>query len=124
VRDERTKINVNDRRILAFVGYQNAKSNIYALSLLPAEAEWGVDRPFDNKSALLCKPSTNSPYLIWVVGRVSRLWFFNAKGESVEHASIHVVPLTDGAAQKARKLICDLSKPAIGGYHFLSFDIR
>jgi hypothetical protein len=102
------------RRILSFAGYQNAKSNVYALNLLPAEAEWGVDRPFDEKSSLLCKPGTNLPYVLWVVGQVSRLWFFTAKGESVEHASIHVVPLADGAAQKARKLICNLSKPAIG----------
>ncbi|KIM91124.1 hypothetical protein PILCRDRAFT_1327 [Piloderma croceum F 1598] len=99
--------------ILTFLGYQNTKSNIYALSLLPAEAKWGVDRPFNDKSTLLCKPGTNSPYLLWVVGRISRLWFFNAKGETAEHASIHVVPLTDGAAQKACKVICNLSKPAI-----------
>jgi len=111
-------MNANNRRIFTFVGYQNSKSNIYALNLLPAEAEWGVDRPFDDKSTLLCKPGTNNPYLVWVVGRISRLWFFNSKGETAEHASIHVVPVTDRAAQKARKLICNLSKPAISECHF------
>ena len=99
---------------MTFCGYKNPKNNIYALDLLPAEAEWGVDRPFDEKSALLCKPGANSPYTLWVVGYISRMWFCNAKGEAVDHASIHVVPLTDGAAQKARKLISSLSKPTIG----------
>ena len=101
------------RRILAFVSYKQPSKNVYAIDLLPTETEWGVNRPFDDKSALLCKPGTQEPYTIWVVGRVSRMWFQTAKGEPVEHASIHVVPLTDGAAQNAHKLISDLSKPTI-----------
>lgn len=61
--------------------------------------------------------------MLWIVGHVSRLWFFTAKGEPVEHASIHVVPLADGVAQKARKLICNLSKPAVGKYGFVSVKV-
>jgi hypothetical protein len=90
--------------------------NTYAFDNLPSAREWGVNRPFDDKSTNLCKPGTNEPYTIWFVGRVSRTWFFDRESNPAAQIALNFLPVNDATGAAAQQLLCMLSKPAIGEF--------
>lgn len=105
-------------RLLNLLNYQNESTNTYSIDKIPSTVGWGVNRPFDNKIKVLCKYSTNELVILWVVGKVSKYWFANSKGEPAAQVNVHVVPLTDGAGRRARTIISSLSKPSERAYIF------
>ena len=88
----------------------------YAIGTLPADVEWGKDKPFDNKAAVLCKPNSNLPYTIWIVGRASKTWFFDNNGPAAQ-VNIILVPLDVADGIATRKLVASHSHLAICMYH-------
>jgi hypothetical protein len=102
------------RRIVTFSAYEKPLSYTYAFDKLPKDRAWGVSRPFDDKSMLLCKSGVNEPYIVWIVGRVSRTWFFDRESNPASQVSINVVPVHDPTGMAVRRLLSTLSKPAIG----------
>jgi hypothetical protein len=101
------------RRIMAFQNYADPSTNTFAVDKLPKEREWGTKGPFEDKSTILCKPGTNEPYIVWIVGRVSRTWFFDRESNPAMQVAINVVPINDPTGTNTRQTICVLSKPPI-----------
>jgi hypothetical protein len=99
---------------MAFSHYEKSSAYTYPIDKLPKDREWGVSHPFDDKSMLLCKPGFNEPYVVWIVGRVSRTWFFDKESNPASQVSINIVPIHDPTGMEARHLLSALSKPAIG----------
>ena len=97
----------------AFANYVNPDRHIFSFDLLPASAAWGHKIPFDDKSGVLCDPDTNEPYVLWLIGRASNLWFFNSNMEAQNRVNISIVPLTVGTSYHARRLLTQLSNPSI-----------
>jgi len=104
------------RRIALFTVYQKPETNTYAFNKLPSAREWGVNRPFDDKSNLICKPGTNEPFIVWIVGRIARSWFYDKESNPASQVSVNIVPVNDPTGNTARQLLSQLSKPAIGMY--------
>ena len=102
------------RRIATFSTYEKPSSYTYAFDKLPKDRAWGVSRPFDDKSMLLCKSGINEPYIVWIVGRVSRTWFFDKESNPASQVSINVVPINDSMGTAVRHLLSTILKPAIG----------
>jgi len=80
--------------VLSFNNYEKPATNTFALSKLPSVHEWGTSRLFEDKSGLLCTPGKNEPFVLWIVGRVSRTWFFDKQSKPVPQVSINIVPST------------------------------
>src|SRR5882762_9265975 len=68
------------------------KNLTYSIRKLPSKREWGKDMPFQNKSSNLCQTGSNIPYTICILGRVSKLWFFD-RGNPASQVSINIMPL-------------------------------
>jgi len=98
------------KRIASLINYKKESTNTYAAGLVP-DYEWGINKPLDDKSGILCKPSSNEPLSFWIVGKISRLWFFNANGERASQVAINVIPLSGSVGNKCRKLLADVSFP-------------
>jgi hypothetical protein len=92
--------------------WEDARNMTYSISKLPSDVTWGVDRPFDSKSGVICNVSTNLPYTIWILGRISKLWFFE-KGIPASQVSISIVPLDPEHGQIMRMLLASRSAPAL-----------
>jgi hypothetical protein len=101
------------RRISVFANYEKSSANTYALNKLPSAHEWGVNRPFNDKSSFLCPPGKNEPFLLWIVGRVSHTWFFDKQSNPAAQIALNFMPVNDHAGQTARQLLCALSKPTV-----------
>ena len=98
-------------RLRAFANRCDPKNHIYSIDLMPSDGMWGKPITLDNKSGVLCAPGTNDPYVVWIIGRVSRCWFFNNAGEPQRHVSINVVPWTVGTTARIRSRLAWLSMP-------------
>lgn len=109
------------RRVLSFNNYEKPATNTFALNKLPTVHEWGTSRPFEDKSGLLCTPGKNEPFVLWIVGRVSRTWFFDKQSNPAPQVSINIVPVNDHAGQAARQTLCNLSKPAICMFMIIAY---
>jgi len=105
---------ITGRRVEAFNSYSKEIVNTYAFDKLPAAREWGVNRPIDDKSMVLCRPGTNEPFIMWFVARISRTWFFDRESNPAAQVALNFVPVNDATGTAARHLLCTLSKPAIG----------
>lgn len=100
------------RRIHAFNNYDHAENSTYAIGKIPAARDWGVKRgSWDDKSAYLCKPSSNETFVLWITAHVSRSWFIEGNGDNPKQVSLSVVPLSDPSGYSARSLLALLSKP-------------
>jgi hypothetical protein len=108
------------RRITAFSVYENDTTNTYAFDNIPIAKEWGVNWLFDDKSAVMCKPGTNKPIMIWILGLVTHTWFFDKESNPAAQVSINVVPINDPTSNTARHLISLLSKPSIGMLYLIN----
>lgn len=107
---------VSARRVVSLVNYINHDTNTYAIDKIPSNIAWGVSRPFDDKVKIMCKPACNEPIIVWIVGKVSKMWFNAPNGEPAAQVYIHVVPVVDDGARKALKLISAMSKPRGGEF--------
>lgn len=76
----------------ALMKWADSKNSTYAISTLLQTAEWGKDQPFDDKTRLLCERGTNMPYVTWIVGCMSKGWFFESRG-ATRQVSISLIPL-------------------------------
>lgn len=98
-------------RLESMANYFDPQHRTYAIDLLPADVTWGARLPWKaDMSNIVCSPDTNQPFIVWMVGRVSRKWFYNKKDEPQPHVSINIVPLTDGTSARVRQLLQKLSQ--------------
>jgi hypothetical protein len=107
------------RRIIMFMMYGKLSTNTYAVDNLPSHF-WGSNRPFDDKSAILCCAGSNEPLHVCITGKFSRLWFFNNSGDLTAQVSINVVPMCPSIATTSNKTIAVLSNPNICRSFYLS----
>ena len=92
--------------------WTNTDALTYSISTLPTTAEWGKDRKFDDKTSIFCERGTNAPYTIWIVGCVSKMWFFE-RGNPAAQVSISIVPLDPEDGKVARHLLATRSHPTL-----------
>ena len=91
----------------------------YSIRKLPSKREWGKDMPFENKSSILCQTGSNIPYTIWILGRVSKLWFFD-RGNPASQVSINIMPLDTQDGVIARQLLATYSHPDLRRHFYCS----
>ena len=96
-----------------FSNYEKSTTNTYTFDKLPVTKDCGVNRLFDDKSTLLCKPGMNEPFVVWIVGWVLWTWFFDKESNPAVQVALNFVPVNDLTANAARHLLCVLLKPAI-----------
>ncbi|KAI9059286.1 hypothetical protein FKP32DRAFT_1680100 [Trametes sanguinea] len=63
-------------RLRTIASFRDDTTNRYAVSQLPKRADWGRDQRTEK---LLCL--NNKPAIIWMVGRVRTMWFFDRNGQ-------------------------------------------
>jgi hypothetical protein len=93
--------------------YEKASTSTYAVDNLPSHS-WGLNRPLEDKSSYLCRAGTNDPIRVWILGKISRLWFFSNNGEHAAQVSINVVPLCPSIAIVSHKNMATLANPQTG----------
>lgn len=85
------------------------KINTYAPSTLPKEMKWGLNLKHDEKDKFLCD-SQNVPYTLWIVGTVSKAWFYDANGPALI-PNITVFPLDEDDSVSIRRLMTKMACP-------------
>ncbi|KDQ52002.1 hypothetical protein JAAARDRAFT_198654 [Jaapia argillacea MUCL 33604] len=84
----------------------------YSINQLPLFATWGTHMPSIRKdlSSYLCADFTNDTLIFWIIGTISRIWFFNREGPA-PHVSISIVPCVADASKMAKDQLRVLSRP-------------
>ena len=100
------------RRIDALSNYINVSAKTYALGHIPSNATWGKYDPYDDRSKDLCLPMTNDRFNIWIVGRITTVWFMKS-GTPDNQCAVCVMPLSDSLGLQANQLIAGLSSPPL-----------
>jgi hypothetical protein len=112
-------------RLHDIANYTDVDRYTYAIDMLPDKVVWGKKAPFGpDTSALLCvagKTKPYVPYVVWLLGRASRMWFYNRDKEPQPQVSINIVPWTNGTASRVRHLLAQMSEPK-GRKSFVSFN--
>lgn len=87
------------------------------IDLLPASAAWGPRPRWGSgvgASKTLCVNGTSDAYTVWIVGRVSKMYFFDDDGMPNDKVSINIIPWTVNTAQQVRRRLTMLSQPQEG----------
>ncbi|KAG2145273.1 hypothetical protein DEU56DRAFT_754129 [Suillus clintonianus] len=92
--------------------YTNSTANVYVLGKLLPTATWGQYKPVNDRSKILCNPANGEPLTIWVVGKISKMWFTKF-GNPERQASITIMPLSKTLAQQSALLVAKMSSPAL-----------
>lgn len=67
---------------------------------------------------------TSDACTVWIVGRVTKKWFFTEDGEPDERVNISILPWTKGTAHNVRRRLTALSQPQEGPCYFLCLHDR
>ena len=82
---------------------------IYSVGKLPLNASWGRPEKFDtSKDRYLCNTNCNLPFQIWIVGKVSKMWFIK-NGNPVKVCNLGIIPLRNDDFIAAQKCVSALS---------------
>jgi len=100
------------RHIDALSNYVNVSAKTYALGHIPLNATWGKYDPYDDRSKELCIPTTNDRIHIWIVGRITTVWFMK-NGTPDNQCSVTIMPLSNSLGLQANQLIAGLSSPPL-----------
>ncbi|KAG0701022.1 hypothetical protein DFH29DRAFT_876201 [Suillus ampliporus] len=110
-------------RLHRLLEYMNSKANIYALGKLLPTATWGQYKPVNDRSKILCDPVTGDPITIWVVGRITKMWFM--KFDKPENqVMLTIMPLSKTLAQQSALLLAKFSAPVLSLNQQTSHTIR
>lgn len=71
--------------------------------------KWGVNLKHDEKEKFLCD-SQNVPYTVWIVGTLSKAWFYDANGPALI-PNITVFPLDEDDSVFIRRLMTKMASP-------------
>ncbi|EGO30385.1 hypothetical protein SERLADRAFT_404579 [Serpula lacrymans var. lacrymans S7.9] len=87
---EKQEDNVHSKamRIRNFVNYSNSENYTYSIKQLPPINAWGVKKHNKDWSHYICHPRSNTPYTIWVVGLISKVWFFAPGPNGAPHPQV------------------------------------
>ncbi|KAG1721641.1 hypothetical protein EDB19DRAFT_1917167 [Suillus lakei] len=99
-------------RLCKLSEYTNSTANVYALGKLLPTATWGQYKPVNDCSKILCNPANGEPLTIWVVGKISKMWFTKF-GNPERQASMTIMPLSKTLAQQSALLLAKMSSPAL-----------
>lgn len=91
------------------MSYQKPADGVYALSMLPEkDLAWGQSDTSSNK---LCKRGSSIPVVVWIIGSVTSVWFYDQYGNPHNRVSVGVAPLTEHAMNKGRRLLSQFACP-------------
>lgn len=91
------------------LAYKKPEDGIFALSMLDeSELAWGLSDGASNK---LCLRGSSVPVVLWVIGTVTSVWFFDQGGNPHNKVSIGVAPLTTDAMNKGRRILSQFARP-------------
>lgn len=97
------------RRLRSMLVYQKPADGIYALSMFPdGDVTWGTSDTSANK---LCLRDTSIPVVVWIIGTVTNVWFYDQHGNPHNKVSIGVTPLTAHAMNKGRRILSQFARP-------------
>lgn len=105
------------RRITSIANHKNETARTYAFDLLPVDATWGTRPKFSSKTAAsrtVCIKGTADACVVWFIGRVSKLWFYNNDGDAQSPVKIGIEPWSMGTTVKLRRKLKMLSQPQQG----------
>lgn len=89
--------------------YQKPSDGIFSLSRFPEkDVAWGQSDTSINK---LCLRGSSVPIVIWVVGSVTSVWFYDQNGNPHNKVSMGVAPLTANAMSKGRRILSHFACP-------------
>ncbi|KAF8217216.1 hypothetical protein K438DRAFT_1558867 [Mycena galopus ATCC 62051] len=74
--------------------YTNRARNIYALDKIAVDTDWGIPTSFNDTSNILCERHSSNPVTLWIVGEVTKQYWFETSGFPAARASIAVQPLS------------------------------
>ncbi|KAF7971967.1 hypothetical protein HWV62_19361 [Athelia sp. TMB] len=99
------------RRIETLSNVTDDDRLIYSVERIPENIKWGFRDPLGlNSHRVITFGKTNKPIVIYVVGKVSQMWFTQQPG-SMLPSSLYIVPITEGTTKRAYALLTSLSKP-------------
>lgn len=97
-------------RLANIVRYREVTSNRFAVTMVPRTADWGRT-PRTEK--ILCVGG--KPVLIWLVGRIQSLWFFDRNGDP--HLRVNLGFTLHSAEERAAAAeLYGRSRPRSGTY--------
>lgn len=112
-----SRILIYASRIRTIANYAHEASRTYAFDLLPADTTWGL-RPKFSKGAsaakTLCLRNSMDACVVWFVGRISKLWFYNQDHVPQSPVKVVIDPWSLGTTLKLRKKLKSLSQPQAG----------
>lgn len=80
------------------VNYANPNQNVYAVSCVPANAEWGKGR----LEKFLCSGGT--PLKLWFTGPLASMWFYNRAGVAQTRVNLGVNMAASRDLEAVRRL--------------------
>ncbi|KAI0066971.1 hypothetical protein BV25DRAFT_1912314 [Artomyces pyxidatus] len=91
------------KRICSFLNYVNSADHTFSITMLPREIGWG---PHGTPQAnTICVENTAIPVVVWHVGEVTKMWFFDRQGEPADRVSVTFSPVTDAGLEAANRMI-------------------
>ncbi|EGO25274.1 hypothetical protein SERLADRAFT_414926 [Serpula lacrymans var. lacrymans S7.9] len=81
-------------RIQSFANFADPATLTYSINKLPSIDTWGQTKHKKNWSYYICDKTTNKPYTVWIVGKISKVWLFGGgpQGAPKAHINIAVEP--------------------------------
>ncbi|TFY76072.1 hypothetical protein EWM64_g7944 [Hericium alpestre] len=95
-----------------FLTYANKDEQYYALLRIPPCLVW--EKKVDGLITVcntLHTPLSSKPVMVWIIGQVTKRWFFDKNSNTYNQAAIHVRPLTASSFAAARLLTKHLGAP-------------
>ncbi|KAJ7084462.1 hypothetical protein B0H15DRAFT_951663 [Mycena belliarum] len=99
------------KRLSVVLGWADTDNNIYSITKVPTNKDWGIAAPFNDTSNVLCLEGTSKEVTIWIAGEVSAQYFFDNEGYPAQRPGFAVQPMDDHVADLCKTQLHELSMP-------------
>ncbi|KIN94081.1 hypothetical protein M404DRAFT_35383 [Pisolithus tinctorius Marx 270] len=100
------------KRIKLLSTYSNQDANTFVLGQILPSATWGTTDPYEDRSKILCNPSTNEPVNIWILGHITSTWFMKS-GAPDNQCAVTILTLSSNLGQYANLLLSKFSESSL-----------
>ncbi|KAJ7021404.1 hypothetical protein C8F04DRAFT_1273761 [Mycena alexandri] len=100
------------KRLLVILNWADPSHSTYSITQAPNNKDWGVPRPFNDPSNILCSAGTSTPLDLWICGEITTHWWVDAEGYPAARPAISVQPLVEDLPNFCKTLLNELCMPA------------
>ncbi|KAJ7046266.1 hypothetical protein C8F04DRAFT_1248518 [Mycena alexandri] len=100
------------KRLSVILNWADATHSTYSINHAPNDKDWGVPRPFNDPSNILCAAGTSTPLDLWICGEITTHWWVDSDGYPAARPAISVQPLVESLPDFCKTLLNELCMPA------------